>query len=58
MPAGAYEVKGILQLCFGKPYELRVEDDLSADEKDERATKIMMEQIACLLPSQLRGEFA
>jgi hypothetical protein len=34
-----------------------VESGLSADEKDESAAQIIMQKIACLLPSRLRGEF-
>jgi 1-acyl-sn-glycerol-3-phosphate acyltransferase len=54
---GAYELDGVFHLHFGEPYELKVEPDLSADEKDGCATQIMMENIARLLPLRLRGEF-
>ncbi len=58
IPIGAYEADGCFYLHFGEGYELSVGSSLSADEKDDRATHIMMENIAPLLPSHLRGEFA
>lgn len=58
IPVGAYEEDGALHLHFGEAYELTARDDLSVDEKDDRAAQVIMENIACLLPSHLRGEFA
>lgn len=58
VPVGGYESEGIFHLHFGKPYELTVPDELSADEKDERVKLIVMKNIAQLLPTHLRGEFA
>jgi hypothetical protein len=58
IPVGLYEADGRLHLHFGEGYELLVESDLSAEEKDRRATQIIMKRIACLLPGRLRGEFA
>jgi hypothetical protein len=58
IPVGAYEAQGIFHLHFGQRYELKVEENLSADEKDMTATQIIMEKIAWLLPLHLRGEFA
>jgi hypothetical protein len=57
VPVGAYEEDGVFTLRFGETYELCVERDLSADEKDERAARIIMLNIAALLPMHLRGEF-
>jgi hypothetical protein len=57
VPVGAYEEHGELCLKFGATYELRVPRGMSADEKDRIATQIVMENIARLLPSHLRGEF-
>ena len=58
IPVGAYEAAGRFHLHFGEGYELMVSDELPADQKDDRAARILMEKIACLLPSHLRGEFA
>lgn len=58
IPVGGYEEDGIFHLHFGKQYELRICSDLATDEKDDRAMRIIMGNIACLLPTSLRGEFA
>ena len=58
IPVGAYEKDGAFHLHFGEHYRLRVGSNLSADEKDRIAIQIIMENIACLLPFDLRGEFA
>jgi hypothetical protein len=58
VPVGAFEEDGVFQLHFGEPYELEVEGDVSAEEKDRQATQIIMKRIACLLPLRLQGEFA
>jgi hypothetical protein len=58
IPVGLYEADARLHLHFGERYELSVEGDLPAAEKDQRAIQIMMKRIACLLPWRLRGEFA
>ena len=57
-PVGVYESNGELRLQFGEAYDLCVERNGSADEKDREASRIMMNHIAPLLPSHLRGEFA
>ena len=58
IPVGACETCAEFQVHFGEPYVLSIPDGLSADEKDEYAALFIMQRIACLLPSQLRGEFA
>lgn len=58
VPVGAYEADGAFHLHFGRPYEVNVRGNLSADQKDQRVAQLIMENIARLLPSQLRGEFA
>jgi hypothetical protein len=58
IPVGAYEAHGVFHLHFGKLYELNIGRELSADEKDEQAARIIMKHIARLLPLRLRGEFA
>ncbi len=56
-PIGVYESDGEFCLHFGEAYDLCVERQGSSDEKDREASRIMMEHIAPLLPSHLRGEF-
>jgi hypothetical protein len=58
VPVGAYEAEGVFTLHFGEAYELYVAADLSADEKDAQAAHTIMTNIARLLPTNLRGEFA
>jgi hypothetical protein len=58
IPVGGYEADGLFHLHFGEPYELNIQNDLEADEKDEHATQIVMGNIARRLPVHLRGEFA
>jgi hypothetical protein len=57
IPAAGYEVDGVFQVHFGKQYELCVQSSLSPDERDDQATRIVMENLACLLPAYLRGDF-
>jgi hypothetical protein len=58
VPVGIFEADGALCLRFGAAYELIVSPrGLSADEKDERAARQMMMNIARLLPESLRGVF-
>jgi hypothetical protein len=56
-PVGIYESDGELCLNFGRTYDLVVERNISPVEKDKRAARRMMENIAILLPLHLRGEF-
>jgi hypothetical protein len=58
VPVAAYEADAAFHLRFGERYELRMEKELSAAEKDRAATQLLMEKIARLLPLHLRGEFA
>jgi hypothetical protein len=57
-PVGAYEMDGAFHIHFGESYELTVPPNLSSDAKDAEASRIIMENIARLLPVHLRGEFA
>lgn len=57
IPVGVYEADAILHVCFGKPYILSIPPDLTSDEKDAQASRIIMENIAGLLPVHLRGAF-
>jgi hypothetical protein len=58
VPVGVFEADGAFCLRFGEAYELTVPRGLSADAKDEQAARIVMKNIARLLPMSLRGEFA
>jgi len=57
VPVGAFESEGKLCLQFGPGYDLQVPVGLSRSEKDQQAARIIMENIANLLPTPLRGEF-
>jgi 1-acyl-sn-glycerol-3-phosphate acyltransferase len=57
IPIGVWEQGGCLCVSFGPAYELSVPSQMSSDEKDRAAAKVVMENIARLLPSHLRGEF-
>ncbi len=57
VPVGAFETDGRLCLRFGPGYDLQVPTGLTASEKDTQAARIIMQKIANLLPSALRGEF-
>jgi 1-acyl-sn-glycerol-3-phosphate acyltransferase len=56
-PIGVWEQEGCLCVNFGVPFTLSIPKDLPADEKDRAAARSIMENIALLLPSHLRGEF-
>lgn len=58
VPVGVYEADGALCLNFGAAYELTVPRGLSADEKDGVAARIVMGNIARLLPERLQGAVA
>ncbi len=58
IPVGAFEEDGVFILCFGASYHLQVSRDLSSDEKDVHASRVIMKKIAELLPANRRGEFA
>lgn len=57
LPAGVYEAGGALHLHFGPVYHLGPLPDLPKSELDHEASRQVMEHIACLLPTGLRGEF-
>lgn len=57
IPVGIYEEGGELCLRFGTAYQLRVAHGVSADEKDRAAARIVMGEIARLVPERLHGEF-
>jgi hypothetical protein len=57
VPLGAWEEEGALCLRFGPAYELSVLSRFSSGEKDREAARIVMGNIARLLPTHLRGDF-
>ena len=58
VPVGVYEEEGIFTIHFGEAYGLKIGRGLSPEEKDAQAAQVIMKNIALLLPSHLRGEFA
>lgn len=58
IPVGAFEADGVFHIHFGAAYDLNIPSQLPPDDKDARASQIIMENIARLLPVHLRGEFA
>jgi hypothetical protein len=58
LPIGVYEDGGCLQLHFGNPYRLDISASLAPNERDQAASRVVMEHIAALLPEPLRGEFS
>jgi len=58
VPVGACEMDGVFIIHFGSAYQLSVPGGLTSAEKDAQAAQIVMNNIAQLLPSHLRGEFA
>lgn len=57
VPCGIYESDGRLCLQFGPGYNLHIPAGLSPSEKDLQAARIIMQNIANLLPASLQGEF-
>lgn len=57
IPIGIWEQDGCLCVSFGPAYDLSVPSQMSSNEKDRAGAKAVMENIARLLPSHLRGEF-
>jgi hypothetical protein len=57
VPVGAFESEGRFCLRFGPGYDLQIPAGLSASERDLQAARIIMQNIAKLLPTALRGEF-
>jgi hypothetical protein len=57
VPVGVCEQDCCLCVRFGAAYALSVTGKMSSDEKDRAAAKVVMENIARLLPPHLHGEF-
>jgi len=59
LPVGAWEdEEGSMRIHFGPLYDLQPPAGLSTHQKDRWTIKFVMERIARLLPTQLRGEFS
>ncbi len=57
VPVGIYEEENFLRLNFGPHYRLCLDENLNSRDLDSNASRIVMGNIAALLPQQLRGEF-
>jgi hypothetical protein len=57
LPVGIYEGSGALTIRFGAAYTLQVAPGLSSQARDREASRIVMLQLAELLPAHLRGEY-
>ena len=57
VPIGACEADGLFCLRFGAPYRLGLERDLTPDQRDRRASEIVMQHLAAELPQRLQGDF-
>jgi hypothetical protein len=56
-PAGIYEADGALCLRFGPAYALHPPPGLTPNQKDRWAARVVMENLAGLLPEVLHGPF-
>ncbi len=56
-PLGIYEADGVLNLNFGKSFELNCPPDISIEGRDRWGSQVVMQAIAELLPEHLRGNF-
>jgi len=57
LPTGVCKDGGAWQVRFGATFTLAAPEGLSADERDEWASRRVMDAIAGLLPSRLRGAY-
>lgn len=57
MPIGGFEADGAFCLRFGPAYTLNLPAGLSGQERDRKASQIVMRHLAAQLPAPLRGEF-
>jgi hypothetical protein len=57
IPVGVFEQDGSFCVHFGPAYELAIQHSFPSGQLDREVAKQIMENIAPLLPSQLRGEF-
>ena len=57
LPVGIYEAEGICTIRFGEPYRLEIAAGLSPSQRDARASQVVMQHLAELLPPTLRGPY-
>jgi len=57
LPVGVWTESGRINLKFGNPYDVKIPDGLSAQERDLVVARIIMHQIALLLPDRLSGGY-
>jgi 1-acyl-sn-glycerol-3-phosphate acyltransferase len=56
-PIGIYEKEEAFILAFGKSFHLSLAPGLTSNQRDSQVSQQVMEAIAALLPSELRGPF-
>lgn len=57
-PIGVYEVENVLCFHFGSPFSLDILVPSNPVERDHIVSRIIMEAIAVLLPTEMRGDYA
>jgi hypothetical protein len=57
LPVGVWKDNGQIRLKFGEPYQLSHPVELTAKELDRWVGDTVMQHIAALLPSRLRGDY-
>jgi hypothetical protein len=58
IPVGVWKEQGCIYMNFGNPYRLEIQVGESAQHIDLRAGRLVMQQIALLLPGRLRGAYS
>lgn len=57
MPVGVWKQERRINVKFGNPYRLEIQEGLSAVERDTLVGEIIMHHIGELLPGRLRGQY-
>jgi hypothetical protein len=57
LPVGVWKERDCIHLNFGSPYRLEISNQLTSAQRDVQAGKIVMNNIASLLPARLRGDY-
>jgi hypothetical protein len=57
LPVGVWKENGQIRLKFGEPYQLSLHAGLAIKERDRWVGDTVMQHIAELLPSHLRGDY-
>jgi hypothetical protein len=58
LPVGVWKENGRINLKFGSPYRMDIQEGLSSDERDILVGETIMHHIAVLLPEGLCGEYS